>query len=467
MKIPFAVETRSEISQETSKEDLLNWFPVITKSGVDLIPTPGTELWATIGSNPVRGWIKAGDYVYAVIRDSFYRFANDGSYTVRDAGTILTTSGRVSLAYNGDYDGSIADQIFIVDGTDGYIYDISGDTFTIIADADYPNGCDVNIFYGGLFYAGVSGTGRFFWSGLYDGSTWEALDFATAESNHDHLIGFEVTKAGLWMFGTDSIEVWGLTGNSDLPVVRIPGAGDEIGLKAVNSVSKWGNEIRFLGTTKDGNISIYQTQGYQIADASDAWLDYQITELTDFSDATAYSYSMDGRTFYMINFTTDNKTYSSDGTNMWHRRETNEARHIGEHHIFFNNKHLVSDHSTGKIYELKQSHTTDNGTRIRREATSSNIQPGVSKFPIQRVEIRSEVISQPVTGQGSDPIIKLSISKDDKPYGNWKSEKLGKQGEKKRVKWSRLGACRKAVIRLTCDEPVLPVISGMWINESP
>jgi len=91
MQVPFAVETRTEISAETSKEDLVNFFPVVTKGGIDLVGTPGTELWASIGSNPIRGWIEAGDYVYAVIRDSFYRFANDGSYTVRDARTIQTT----------------------------------------------------------------------------------------------------------------------------------------------------------------------------------------------------------------------------------------------------------------------------------------------------------------------------------------------------------------------------------------
>lgn len=467
MQIPFAVETREGFSKEASREDLLNYFPVATKNGVELHGTPGNELWADILSSPIRGWIVAGTYLYVVIKDKLYRVANDKTFVLKDTGTILTTTGRVSMAFNGEWDGSIANQILIVDGTDGYIYDIDADTLTVIADADFPNTCDVCIFYSGYFIVGVSGTGRFFWSTLYEGTGWAALNFATAESNHDAIVGFGVTKAGLWMFGTASVEVWSLTGNSNLPFIKVGSAGGDIGLRAVNSLTKWGTELAFMGTTEDGNISFYRTAGYQIQDMSDPWLDHQISDLTDFPDASAWSYSMDGRTFYVVNFTTDNKTYSTDGTGMWHRRATGESgRYIGELHTYFNDKHLIADYSVGKIYELKLSATTDNGTRIRRLAQSSNVQTGVGKFPIANVEIRVDVKHQPVSGQGSDPLIGLSMSKDDDQFTTMKFRSMGKIGDKNRVRWSRLGSARKVVFRLQCDDPVNPVILGMWMNET-
>ena len=465
MQIPFAVETREGFSKEASREDLLNWFPVITKNGVELHGTPGYDLWADISASPIRGGIIAGDYLYVVIADRFYQVANDKSFILKDTGTIKTNAGQIQMSYNGDYDGSIADQILITDGTDGYIYDTVADTLTVITDVDFPNTCNVNVFYGGYFFVGVAGTGRFFWSSLYEGTGWTSLDFATAESDHDALNGLGVTKAGLWMFGTNSTEVHALTGDPELPVIRMQGAGDRIGLKAVNSLAQWGRELMFIGTTEDGNVSAYRTNGYQIQDSSDPWFDYQITDLTDLADAVGWSYSMDGRTFYVISFNTDNKTYSVDQAGLWHRRSTGTGRHSADHHFFFNDKHLITDYQVGKIYELKLSATTDNGTKIKREATGSNVQHGVRKFQIADIEIRTEVKYQPLTGQGSDPLIALDISKDDDEFGSKKFVSMGSAGDNKRTRWNRLGSCRKFVPRLSCDEPINPIILGMWFNE--
>jgi len=465
MQIPFAVETREGFSREASREDLLNWFPVVTKKGIELHGTPGTELWASMSASPIRGWIIADEFFYVVIYNRLYKVSNDATYVLKDTGTIKTNSGRVQMAYNGNYDGAIADQILIVDGTDGYIYDTVAETLTVIADADFPNTCDTCIFFGGYFIVGVVGTGRFFWSSLYEGTGWNGLDFATAESNHDALNGMAVTKAGLWMFGTATTEVWAITGDADLPFIRMQGAGDKVGLKAVNSLALWGREAMFIGTTDDGNVSAYQTNGYQIQDKSDPWFDFQISDLTDLSDAIGWSYSMDGRTFYVVTFDTDDKTFATDQTGLWHRRSTGTGRHIGEMHLFFNDKHLISDYSTGIIYELKLSATTDNGTKIKRSAVGTNIQQGVSKFQIADIEIRTEIKYQPTSGQGSDPKIALDLSKDDDEFGTKKFTSMGSVGDNKRVRWSRLGSCRKFVPRLTCDEPVNPIILGMWMNE--
>ncbi len=462
--IPFAIGESLGRSVDVESQQIQNLYPVFG-SKVTLYGTPGTELFKSYGSNPVRGWINAGDYVYFVTRDTFYRMANDG--TLVNKGTLGTTTGNVSLAYNGDYDGSIADEIIIVDGTDGYIFDISADTFTTIvrsgAAAGFPV-CEWVEFIGGRFVAGEAGTARIFWSSLYEGTKWDALDFATAERSPDDIkIGKELGGV-LWLFGEDSTEVWGITTSATLPFSPIGGAGGSIGIAAMWTLAKRGQSLQFIGNDKDGNVSFYSTSGYQIVDSSEPWLDYQLSQLSDYADATAYSFSMEGHSFYYVSFETDLKTFGVGENNAWFTVKTNDSRHIGKFHIYFNKKHLVSDYSTGKIYQLKSDVYTDNGTKIQRIATGQHIHADQEVIFINALQVEFEGGTALVSGQGSDPVVYLDLSKDGgHTYGNKKSKQLGKQGKyAKRVRFTSLGSCRRFVPRLTIDEPIKVVILGLW-----
>jgi len=47
---------------------------------------------------------------------------------------------------------------------------------------------DTVVFQGGRFIVNRSGTGQFYLSASYDGTTWDATEFATAESFPDDLV---------------------------------------------------------------------------------------------------------------------------------------------------------------------------------------------------------------------------------------------------------------------------------------
>jgi len=465
--LPFSIGQALGRSVDVSSQECENLFPVAggDKGQVTLYGTPGTELFSTFGSNPVRGWRQVGDYVYFVSRDTFYRMSNNG--TLVSKGTVNTTGGNVVLSDNGDYDGSIADEIIIVDGTDGYIFNITADTLTALTrtgdSAGFPV-CEWVVFLNGRFIAGEAGTGRIFWSSLYEGTKWDALAFATAEKNPDDISMGKEINGLLWLFGEKYIEVWGVTTSADLPFSPIGGAGGSVGLAAKWSVAKRGQALRFIGTDEDGNLSFYETQGYQLADASDTWLDYQLNQLTDYADATAFSYSLEGHTFYYISFETDLVTYGVGANNLWFKVSTNKSRHIGKFHVYFNKKHLVSDYSTGKIYELKSDAYTDNGAKIQRIATGQHIHGDQAMMFINALQVEFEGGTALTSGQGSDPVAYLDLSKDGgHTYGNKKAKNLGKQGKyNTRAIWRGLGQCRDLVPRLTIDEPIKIVIMGLW-----
>lgn len=467
--IPFSVGQSLGRSVDASSQECENLYPVIgsDKGQVTLYGTPGTELFATFGSSPVRGWRQVGNYIYFVSRNTFYRMANDGALVSK--GVINTNSGNVVLSDNGNYDGAIADEIIIVDGVDGYIFNIAADALTTLSRTGDSVGfpiCEWVVFINGRFVAGEINTGRIFWSSLYKGTKWDALAFATAEKNPDDILMGKEINGLLWLFGAKFTEVWGVTTSPDLPFSPIGGAGGSIGLAAKWSVSKRGKALRFVGTDEAGNVSFYEAQGYQIVDASDIWMDYQLNQLTDYANATAFSYSLEGINFYYISFETDLKTYGVGTNNLWFKVSSGNSRHIGKFHVFFNKKHLISDYLTGKIYELKSGAYTDNGAKVQRIATGKHIHANQSMMFVNALQLELEGGTAIISGQGSDPVAYLDLSKDGgHTYGNKKSKKLGKQGKyNTRVLWRGLGSCRDLVPRFTIDEPIKVVIMGLWAD---
>jgi hypothetical protein len=84
-----------------------------------------------------------------VHRGTLWQVDNAGVTTNR--GTLNTTTGKVSMAENGT-------QIVIVDGTNGYVYNMSTLAFAQIVDADFPNGAATVCWIDGYFLVeGTSG----------------------------------------------------------------------------------------------------------------------------------------------------------------------------------------------------------------------------------------------------------------------------------------------------------------------
>jgi hypothetical protein len=75
--------------------------------------TPGLILFESFGETPIRGILGIGDLIYVVHRGTLWKLDNSGVKTM--LGTLLTSSGRVSMTYNGV-------QLAITDGTGYYVY---------------------------------------------------------------------------------------------------------------------------------------------------------------------------------------------------------------------------------------------------------------------------------------------------------------------------------------------------------
>jgi hypothetical protein len=68
----------------------------------------------------------------------------------------------------------------------------------------------------------VPGEQQFYVSNLNDFSTWDALNFASAETNSDDLVRAFTDHGELWLFGKQSIEIWADSGGTDFPFSPLP-----------------------------------------------------------------------------------------------------------------------------------------------------------------------------------------------------------------------------------------------------
>ena len=432
----------------------LNLYAELPKDGekgkIAFYGTPGLSLFSSAnGDTPVRGWIQVGSLLYYVHRGTFYQIDNAGTRTSR--GTLNTTTGFVDMAYDGTL-------ILMVDGTNGYTYTIGTTTFAQVSDGDFPNGANTCDWLDGQFIVDDGdGSDAFYVSP--DGTSWDPLDFATAESAPDGLVRVFVDHGQLLLFGEITIEPWGTVGGSEFAFAPIKGAIAQFGLAARRSLTPYNDSVAFLGKNAMGQVQVMMMFGNTPRVISSQEMDYEINSYSSKSDATAFSYLLGGHPMLQINFPTPLKSWLYDGsTGMWSPLEygLNGGRHRAEMHVDFLNRNLVSDYSTGNIYILDPDVVTDNGTAIARELITRHLFKGNKRVTIDELYVDMEVGVGTSSGQGSDPQVMLSYSKNNgKTWsaGLWKT--LGALGDyANRVVWRRLGEAYDWLFKLRITDPV-------------
>lgn len=463
MRIPFlggSGHARSVSVNATRTVNLYAEMDAEGKNQIALYGTPGLTRFAETITAAGRGLYSASGRLFAVVGVSLYEIASDGTATVR--GGLATASGAVSMADNGLH-------LVIVDGAHGYRLTLADNTFSQIADADWP-AADRIAFQDGYFLLNDSGTGRFFVTSLY-GTEVDALDFATAEGAPDPLVSLICDHRELWLFGETSTEVWYNTGGADFPFARLDGAFIETGCAAAQSVAKMDNAVFWLSADKRGQGHVMRAQGYQPQIISTRAVEYAIQGYADISDAVAYTYQQEGHAFYVLNFPTGNATWVYDAaTNLWHERmywnAGAEERHRGTAYAFCFGRHLVLDHSNGRVYELDLDAHADDGQELRAIRRTQHQHAQGRRLFWSELQIDIDAGVGLASGQGSDPQMMLRWSDDGGK--TWSSEhwrEMGRMGEyKRRAIWRRLGASWDRVYEVTISDPVKRVIVDAWAN---
>lgn len=473
MKLPLVGPTYDLNVRKFDAQRCVNLYPHFSESGSSkepnmLLGTPGLELFATCGIGPIRGlFTTAGNRCFVVSGNKLCELSTTG--TVTDHGSINTTIGRVSMAENGS-------ELMVVDGTNGYILTLATDTLTEISHASFPDTCDVVQFQDGYFIVNDNGTGDFYISGLYDGTSWATLDKTTVESSPDNIVSLLSDHGELFIAGERSIEVFYNSGNPDFPFERIGGAIMQAGMPAgtFDTIKSFDNTVVWLGTDDKGRGVVWRTtDAYRPERISTTAVEDSLASASTLEGAYAFVYHQRGHIFYCLQIPVLNVTWVYDGaTGMWHERmfynstQGQEEQWRAGSHTFFNQFNLVGDRESGKVYKMRLDYYSDNGDEIHR----------IRRIPVQsaenkqvtwdRLELDMEAgvgLSDP-NAQGHDPQVMMRMSKDGgNTWGNELWAGFGKQGEyDTRVFWVALGMARNAVFEFKVTDPVEVAMIGAY-----
>ena len=261
---------------------------------------------------------------------SVYAVSTDGTNSIAQAGLTVVTRGR---GYNlGDTSTS---------STYGTGAVVNVET---LADGGFKPASHA-ITLDGFFICNEVNSGRFFWSALRDGLTWDPLNYATAEGTPDDILSIGKVNNELWLFGPRTTEIWYDTGNYDNQFARIQQGFIDIGIAARWSNATMGDKIFWLGSNNAGYGIVYMAQNYVPKRISTHAIEYIISQMSDISDAQGYCYQQEGHHYYVLSFTTGNRTIVYDvEANMWHERSywnagsNKEERHRGQYGVFCFNK---------------------------------------------------------------------------------------------------------------------------------
>lgn len=441
---------------------LINWYleddPAGGRFPYILKPTPGLTSFMSSSDSTVRGMVDHKGVLYAVLDDTFYSINSAGTET--SEGTLDTSIGLVKIATSND-------QIIIVDGTYGYVYDVEDDTFTKITAEAFPDS-PTDVTYQDGYFIVISNTDqKFYLSGINSGTSWNALDFASATADADNLIACKSDHREIWLFGDKSTEVWFNSGNATFPFERRPGVLLHKGCAARDSVVRIDNTMYWLAKDEAGHSIIVRASGYTPEAITSRAVAQAIESYTTISDAQAYSYRDGMHEFYVINFPTEGKTWAYDAsTQQWHQRQSQvnnvQTRHRGCCYAFSYGKHLVGDYYSGRIFQLDPNNYTDWGTPIQRVRRTQHTHSNNQLLSLYNLVLEVEPNIQVTT----DPTILMRVSKDGgHTWGNYLDRTIAAAGGyTPRVKWDNLGAARSWTFEFICDAPVNVCILGAYAD---
>jgi hypothetical protein len=453
-------------SSNAHAQTCVNWYPEVIKTPektkVVLYPDAGTTFVKNVGLGPHRGSIVHKDLSYYVSGNEL--ISGDTNETFTSLGTIGTTTGRVSMASNGAF----GNQLIIVDGTDGYIWDSLALTLTTISDAQFPALPAEVVYMDSYFIVTSVDSGQFNISTSNDGTAWDALDFANAERAPDNTVAIETLNRDIYFVGDYTTEVWTNTGGR-FPFEPYSNGVIEFGTSAAGSLAKTDEGVIFVSRNQRGQGKVIGIKGTNSTVLSNPALEYQISTYGDISDAYAFTYEQAGHVFYQVTFPSVEKTWVLDTTIGstelgWHQKTTNDLRHIAATHIFYNNKNYVGDYNSPAIYSLDLDVFTDNGTTIKRERAGLHMHANRNRVRYDKLELEFEAGVGLISGQGSDPQVMVDWSDDGgHTWSETRYASIGGIGEYAyRALLHHLGSSRDRIFRVRTSDPVKFVLVGAY-----
>lgn len=446
MRVSLPIQTSQIASEPASTSVLLNCFveqlPEDAKTPVLLSRVAGIDELGTVGNGPIYGNHGAFELLYTVSGTKLYEV--DASYTATELGDIgpISSTG-IDMEHNDE-------AIVVVNYPNAFVYDTTTATFSQITDPDFVAATDVEFIDNWLLFV-EAGSGRFFGADLGSATSFDALNFDTAEGNPDDLVGMKVDHRQVVLFGKESIEIWDNTGAPGFPFERAINGFLEIGCFNGRTVAKMDNSIFWLAN----DYTIRRLDGSTPVRVSNHAVEQSIVNAS-IASARAFAWSQFGHFFYEITFPEVTWVYDAT-TKTWHNRETYGLDyHSAGFHAQAFGLEIIGNTQSNQIGKFDPLIYTEWDETQRMSWTYQPVYAENRRANHDRLEIVLESGVGLTSGQGSDPQLMLDKSDDGgKTWTSLPNKDIGAIGEyQTRVVWNRLGSARQRVYRASVSDPI-------------
>lgn len=394
---------------------LINMFVEQAKTseqGIALQSRPGLGLLATAGTGPINGmFCKAGTLSGAV-----FSISNTTIYSATTSVGSIAGTGVASWA------GGFG-ELLVTRGTTCRRWN-----GTTLSNVTFPDAANVRAvtFIGSLFVAVRGDTsGKFYWSAPLDGTTWDALDFATAEREPDSLLDIAALGDNIWLFGQSTIETWAHTGDATLPFTRFEQVAFDQGIMDTGCVVPADNTLFFIGSKR---------MVFRVGDVPERISDNGIEErLHDATTARMFTFWYHGHEFVCIRTNTETLAYDCS-SKQWCEFQTSQGNWIAAHAAMSGKTAYFGHATTGSL--MGWSEWDDMAASLERRLSFAQQLDEPAEINCIRLWVNSGA-----TDVVADPQIELRLSDDaGNTFSAWEAEDLGTTGDFRNVpEWRAMG----------------------------
>lgn len=486
MRIPIAVGKGFYVDESLaiSSRYCANFRPHIPESETDaescLIGTGGVKnVCLTQAGAFNRGGFDLGEDAYFVNGQKLYRidfvedFFGNRTYSAVDVSgaELILGSGLVSIASNGDQLSIVAPDYN--NQFNMWIYTVSGGLVRV-SDSDFDGPAKSVDYADGYFIYSKLDSNKWFISDLRDGFSFIATDFASAESDPDNIVFIKQLRGLVFVFGSRTIEPYQNIGGTGFPYERINSGIYNKGCAAPFSIVESDNNLFFIGSGKRERPGVWMTNGGVPQKVSTPSIDNLIFKggIAPIQNAWAIQWADKGDFFVQFTIPGVCTVVFDIANGLWFTKESVDtnlnpqpsriASMVDAYSVL-----LVGDQISGNIGIYSDDYFYEYDQEIRRYFTTAPIDNNGKPFSIYSVEIVMETGTVPILDQGSNPIIRMSVSKDGgRTFFPEISRRVGVIGNyRNRIAWSPLGRFeRNCVLRFDISEPIKCVIKKLEIE---
>ena len=430
----FVADTYQARSYAVSPARAVNWYPEIVeslpnnKTRINYYPTPGLALHADCSAlGAGRGGFALDGRQWAAIGGSLVEFHADGTFEQYDG---LANDGNPAYF---TANAKTPSEIMIGSGKNGYIFDSLANTLTQITggvgdDGVTPgafDGCTMPEFLDNYLIALTPDSRTIALSAIGEGLNWDPLDVSANLGSADKVKAIATDHEYLYQFGSKRTAIYTNSGNADFPLVPVPGAFIESGIRAIASLKRFGNTLVYYGENESGGGSVYMLDGFIPQRISTHAVEQLWSKYARDDDAIGMVTDREGHPTYRITFPTGEATFAYDlATKMWHERAAWDAANgvftaQTQRYAAYSNGVYYVVGIDGKIYKEQNQTYTEDGRPIRR----LRIPPPLAKQNKLLFVSRLEIVIQPGIGldgdpaaQGANPLMMLRYSGDGETH---------------------------------------------------